>query len=182
MREQTPPTLCLVAALADNGVIGRDNRLPWHLPADLAHFKRLTLDQTIVMGRRTWESLSGPLPRRHHIVLSRDPTFRPVGCLVTDSLDAAIAAAGPVAKLLIVGGALLYAEALPRAGILYLTRVHAAVAGDARFPDWDPREWEEVSRVERPADERNQYALTFLELHRELHRELNWRPSTSRRA
>jgi dihydrofolate reductase len=178
MREQTPPTLCLVAALADNGVIGKDNCLPWHLPADLAHFKRLTLDQTIVMGRRTWESLPGPLPRRHHIVLSRDPTFRPAGCLVTDSLDAAIAAAGPVAKLLIVGGALLYAEALPRAGILYLTRVHAAVAGDARFPDWDPREWEEVSRVERPADERNQYALTFLELHREL----NWRPSASRQA
>jgi dihydrofolate reductase len=164
--EHQAPSLCLVAAIADNGVIGRENRLPWHLPADLGHFKQLTLDKAIVMGRRTWESLPGVLPRRRHIVLSRDPAFRPEGCLVVDSLDAAIAAAGPVPELLIVGGAALYAESLPRADGLYLTLVHVAVEGDARFPRWDPADWVEVSRVERPADERNPYAMTFLELRR----------------
>lgn len=160
------PILGLVAAIADNGVIGLENRLPWHLPADLAHFKQLTLDKTIVMGRRTWESLPGLLPRRRHIVLSRDPAFRPQGCLVADSLDAAMVAAGPVPELLIVGGAALYAEALPRADRLYLTLVHAAIDGDTRFPNWDPADWQEVSRNTRPADERNPYAMTFLELHR----------------
>lgn len=164
--ERATPILCLVAAVADNGVIGRGNRLPWHLPADLAHFKRLTLDKTIVMGRRTWESLPGPLPRRRHIVLSRDPGFRPVGCIVVGSLDAAIASAGPVGELLIVGGARLYAEALPRAECLYLTRVHASVDGDTRFPSWDPASWREVSRVEQAADARNRYAMTFVELRR----------------
>lgn len=164
-QRQAPP-LCLVAAIADNGVIGRENRLPWYLPADLGHFKQLTLDKTIVMGRRTWESLPGLLPRRCHIVLSRDPAFRPDGCLVVDSLDAAIEAAGPVPELLIVGGAALYAETLPRADGLYLTLVHATIDGDTRFPCWDPADWAEVSRVERPADERNAHAMTFLELRR----------------
>ena len=164
---QAPP-ICLVAAIAQDGVIGRENRLPWHLPADLGHFKQLTLDKTIVMGRRTWESLPGLLPRRRHIVLSRDPAFRPDGCLVVDSLDAAIEAAGPVPELLIVGGAALYSETLPRADGLYLTLVHAAIEGDAWFPRWDPADWAEVSRVERPADERNAYAMTFLELRRRL--------------
>jgi dihydrofolate reductase len=160
------PILGLVAAIADDGVIGLENRLPWHLPADLAYFKQLTLDKTIVMGRRTWESLPGLLPRRRHIVLSRDPAFRPEGCIVVDSLDAAMVAAGPVPELLIVGGAALYAEALPRADRLYLTLVHAAIDGDTRFPNWDPADWKEVSRNTRPADERNPYAMTFLELHR----------------
>jgi dihydrofolate reductase len=164
--ERQAPPLCLVAAIADNGVIGLENRLPWHLPADLGHFKQLTLDKTIVMGRRTWESLPGLLPRRRHIVLSRDPAFRPDGCLVVDSLDAAIQAAGPVPELLVVGGAALYAETLPRADGLYLTLVHAEIEGDARFPRWDPADWAEVGRVERPADHRNAYAMTFLELRR----------------
>ncbi len=164
--EHHTPLLGLVAAIADNGVIGFDNRLPWHLPADLAHFKQLTLDKTILMGRRTWESLPGPLPRRRHIVLSRDPAFCPEGCLVCDSLDAAIAAAGAQSELLVVGGAALYAEALPRVHRMYLTLIHALVDGDTRFPTWDRADWYEVSRIARPADERNAYAMTFLELHR----------------
>ncbi|NCA69907.1 MAG: dihydrofolate reductase [Sphingobacteriia bacterium] len=160
------PSLCLVAAIADNGVIGRDNQLPWHLPADLAHFKRLTLDQTIVMGRRTWESLPGPLPRRRHIVLSRDPDFHPSGCILVGSLDAAIRAAGPVAELFIIGGGTLYAEALPRAARLALTLVHARIEGDTRFPEWSPAHWQETSRVEHSADVLNPYPMTFLELRR----------------
>jgi dihydrofolate reductase len=160
------PTLCLVAAIADNGIIGVNNRLPWRLPADLAHFKRLTLDHTIVMGRRTWESLPGLLPRRRHIVLSREPGYTADGCLVVRSLDAAIAAAGAVGELLIIGGATLYRESLPHAQGLYLTRVHATLPGDTWFPQWDPAEWREVSRAEHPVDGHNPFAMSFLELRR----------------
>lgn len=161
-----PPRLALVAAVADNGVIGRGNRLPWHLPADLAHFKRLTLDKPILMGRRTWESLPGLLPRRRHLVLTRDPAYRAEGCTLVHSLDEAIAAAGAVPELLIIGGAALYAEALPRVGRLYLTRVHAAVEGDTQFPAWDPADWIEMERVEHPADGGNCFPMTFLTLDR----------------
>jgi dihydrofolate reductase len=161
-----PPRLALIAAVADNGVIGRGNRLPWHLPADLAHFKCLTLDKPILMGRRTWESLPGLLPRRRHIVLTRDPAYSAEGCTVVHSLAAAIAAAGPVDELCIVGGAALYAEALPRADRLHLTLVHAQIEGDAHFPTWDPADWIETGRVEHPADERNPISMTFLTLDR----------------
>ncbi|MFD2112185.1 dihydrofolate reductase [Thiorhodococcus fuscus] len=160
------PLLSLVAAVAENRVIGRDNDLPWRLPADLAHFKQLTLDKSIVMGRRTWESLPGVLPRRRHIVLSRDPGFAPEGCEVVNSLDAAIALAEGESDLMVVGGAALYAEAMPRADALFLTLVHTCARGDVFFPDWDPREWREVARVERSADERNAFAMTFVEWQR----------------
>ena len=160
------PVLSLVAAVAENGVIGRANALPWRLPADLAHFRQLTLDKPILMGRRTWESLPGLLPRRQHLVLTRDPGYRAEGCLLVRSLAAAIAAVGPVPELMIVGGASLYAEALPLAERLHLTLVHASVAGDVSFPRWDPAAWREVSRVERAADERNPHDMTFLELRR----------------
>jgi len=160
------PTVTLVAALARNHVIGRGNRLPWHLPADLAHFKRLTLDKPIVMGRRTWESLPGPLPRRTHIVVSRDPSYRAPGALVVGSPRAAIAAAGAVPEVMVVGGAALYAALLPSAGRMELTLVEAQVDGDAWFPEWDPREWRELKRVHRAWDARNAYDLTFLRLER----------------
>lgn len=161
-----PPRLALVAAVADNGVIGRGNRLPWHLPADLAHFKRLTMDKPILMGRRTWESLPGLLPRRRHLVLTRDLAYSAEGCTLVHSLDEGIAAAGPVPELLIIGGAALYAEALPRMGRLYLTRVHAAVEGDIQFPAWNLADWIEIERVEHPADGRNCFPMTFLTLDR----------------
>lgn len=158
--------LALVTAVADNGVIGRCNRLPWHLPADLAHFKRLTLDKPILMGRRTWESLPGPLPRRRHLVLTRDPGYGAEGCTLVHSVEEAITAAGPVSELLIIGGAALYEETLPRADRLYLTQVHAQVEGDALFPPWDQANWVERERVEHPADGRNAFPMTFLTLDR----------------
>ncbi|MBN2885184.1 MAG: dihydrofolate reductase [Chromatiaceae bacterium] len=163
---QYPARLALIAALADNDVIGRDNCLPWHLPADLAHFRRLTLDKPIIMGRRTWESLPGLLPRRRHIVLTRDPDYRAEGCTLARSLDEALEAAGAVEEAMIVGGAMLYAEALGRADRLYLTRVHVEPEGDRRFPRWEPSEWREVAREERPGDADNPLAMTFIELHR----------------
>ncbi|MBK1718046.1 dihydrofolate reductase [Thiocystis violacea] len=162
----TVPTLSLVAAVAENGVIGRDRALPWRLPADLAHFKRLTLDKPILMGRKTWESLPGLLPRRRHLILTRDPDYRADGAQVFPSLAAAIAAMAGESELMVVGGAALYERTLPAANRLYLTLVHAAVEGDVRFPRWDPAGWREASRVERSADALNAFDMTFLELHR----------------
>ncbi len=160
------PTITLVAALARNRVIGLGNRLPWHLPADLAHFKRLTLDKPIVMGRRTWDSLPGLLPRRTHIVVSRDPSYRAAGALVVGSPAAAIAAAGAVPEVMVVGGAALYLSLLPSAERMELTLVEADLVGDVWFPEWDPDQWQELWRERRARDERNAYDLTFLRLER----------------
>ncbi|HEY5790823.1 MAG TPA: dihydrofolate reductase, partial [Gammaproteobacteria bacterium] len=126
--------LALIAALDRNRLIGRDNALPWHLPADLQHFKRLTLGKPVLMGRRTWESLGRPLPGRHNIVLSRDPAFRAEGATVVGSLDAALEAAGDAAEAMVIGGAAFYATMLPRARRLYLTEVDGEFDGDAWFP------------------------------------------------
>jgi dihydrofolate reductase len=163
---ESRPLICLVVAVSDNGIIGQGNKLPWHLPADLAHFKRITLGKPILMGRRTWESLPGLLPQRQHIVLTGDPNYRAEGCTLVGSLDQAVAAAGEAPELMVVGGAVLFAETLPLADRLYLTQVHAQVEGDVRFPPWEPADWEELSRIERPADERNPIPMTFLQLQR----------------
>nr|WP_206171719.1 dihydrofolate reductase [Thiorhodococcus mannitoliphagus] len=160
------PSLSVVAAIADNGVIGRANALPWRLPADLAHFRQLTLDKSIVMGRKTWESLPGLLPRRRHLVLTRDPGFRAEGCLVLSSLEAAIAEAAGEGELMIVGGASLYTEAMPFATRFHLTLVHTQAEGDTYFPEWDRDAWREVSRELRPSDDRNAFAMSFIELER----------------
>ena len=144
--------LSLIAALADNGVIGQGNRLPWHLPADLVHFKRLTLGKPVLMGRRTYESIGRPLPGRLNIVLTRDPGFVAEGCVVVHSLDEALKAAAGHAELMVMGGATLYARLFPEVQRLYLTRVHATLEGDVRFPAFDERQWRETSREDCAAD------------------------------
>jgi dihydrofolate reductase len=161
-----PERLTLIAAMARGRVIGRNNRLPWRLPADLAHFKRLTLDKPIIMGRRTWESLPGLLPRRRHIVISRDPDFRAEGCDRVTSPESALDAAGAVPEAMIVGGAQIYAAFLERATTLALTLVDADVQGDAWFPAWDQTAWREVERSHRPPDAKNAFALDFVRLER----------------
>ena len=160
------PLISIVVAMSDNRVIGRGNRLPWHLPADLVHFKELTLNKPIVMGRRTWESLPGLLPQRTHIVVTRDPSYQADDCLVVGSPKEAIRAAGSVPEVMVVGGAELYREMLPLARRMYMTIVNAVLQGDVLFPDWEPTRWQEVARVERQRDERNPYDLTFLRLER----------------
>jgi dihydrofolate reductase len=159
------PRIAIIAALARNRVIGRGNRLPWHLPDDLRHFKRLTLGRPIIMGRRTWESLPGLLPHRTHVVVTRDPDYRAQGAVVVRSLEEAVAAAGGE-EALVVGGAQLYALALPRASRLYLTLVDAQVEGDAFFPEIDPAAWREVAREPHAADERHAYPFAFVTLER----------------
>ena len=142
------PKLTVIAAVASNGVIGIANRLPWHLPEDLGHFKALTTGNAVIMGRKTWESLPPkfrPLPNRSNIVVTRDPAFRAAGAAVADSLPAAIAAAGS-GDAFVIGGAELYAQALPLADRLELTEIDATYAGDAWFPDFDRGAWHEVAR------------------------------------
>ena len=149
--------LALIAAVAANGVIGRDNRMPWHLPADLRYFKAATLGKPIVMGRKTWDSLGRPLPGRLNLVVSRQAGLAPAGAETFGSLDAALRRAAAwargqgVAELMLIGGAQLYAEALPQAERLYLTRIDLAPEGDACFPVWDPADWRLVSRAAHPA-------------------------------
>jgi dihydrofolate reductase len=158
--------ISIIVALAENGVIGSDNRLPWHLPDDLKRFKALSLGKPIVMGRRTFESIGRPLPGRTNIVVSRRPGLAIEGTVVAQSLDAALAAAGTAPEVVIIGGAEIFRQALPRTDLIHLTRVHARVAGDVVFPDLDPGKWRETAVEHHAADERHQYAFTFVTLQR----------------
>lgn len=152
------PRLALIAALADNRVIGRDNRLPWHLPADLRHFKAKTLGKPIVMGRRTWDSLGRPLPGRLNLVVSHRPGLALEGAETFGSLPAALArarewaVANGVDEVLLIGGAQLYAQALPQAERLYLTRIAATPEGDAFFPELDETAWRRLCHEPHPAE------------------------------
>ena len=148
-------------ARADNGVIGRDGQLPWHLPDELRRFKAITLGHAIIMGRVTYESIGKPLPGRRNIVLSLDPEYHAEGAEVVRSLDEAITAATDGERLFVIGGAALFAEALPIADRVYLTRVHAAVAGDASFPRLDEQRWRLVSEEHHPADSEHRFAFSF---------------------
>ncbi len=135
------PEIVLVVAVADNGVIGRDNGLPWHIPGDLQRFKRITLGKPVLMGRKTFESIGRPLPGRHNIVLTRDAGWRAEGVTVAAALDAALAAAGPAGPIMVIGGAEIYARALPLASRIELTRVHLRPEGNAHFSPLDANMW-----------------------------------------
>jgi dihydrofolate reductase len=158
--------LTCVVAVAENGVIGSHNQLPWHLPADLQRFKALTLGKPMIMGRKTYDSIGRPLPGRTSIVISRQAQLEIPGCIVVDSLDAAIAAAGDVPEAAVIGGADLFRLALPRIDIVHLTRVHAQIPGDIFFPELDPREWQETLLERHESDARHAYACSFLQLQR----------------
>lgn len=148
--------------MTDEQVIGVDNRLPWRLPADMKWFRRHTLGKPIIMGRKTFESFGGkPLPERPNIVITRDADYQAPGAVVVHSIDAALQAAGAVDEVMIIGGASFYEQMLPRAQRLYLTFVHASIAGDAWFPDIDLAQWREVERHDRSADDKNPHAHSF---------------------
>ncbi|MEA1932371.1 dihydrofolate reductase [Halohasta litorea] len=154
MSTDAPPEIALIAAVAENGVIGVDGEMPWHLPADLRHFKATTTGHPVVMGRLTYESIAadigGPLPDRTNIVLSRGSPALPDSVVVVDSIEAAVEAAGEAAgnsgTVYVIGGATIYEQFLPRADRLILTEIHDAYEGDTRFPSWDRSEWIERSR------------------------------------
>jgi|SRR6056300_799676 len=151
-----------IVAYAENRVIGKDNDLIWHLPNDLQHFKRHTAGRTIIMGRKTWDSLGGrPLPKRRHIVITRKEGFEAEGAEVVHSLEDAIALAKNEEEVFIVGGAQIYELALPYLDILEITEIHAAPEGDAFFPIWNQDEFELISDVHHPVDENHEFSFNF---------------------
>lgn len=158
-------TLALIVALDEANLIGRNGDLPWRLPNDLKHFKALTLDKTVLMGRKTWDSLGRPLPQRKNWVVTRDAGFRAEGARIFATLDDALAA-HEEGELMIIGGGEIYRQTLPLADRLYLTRVQAAVEGDAWFPHFDAGDFVETENQAHPADERHAYPYRFLTLDR----------------
>ncbi len=160
--------LSLIVAVARNGVIGRNNALPWHLPEDLRYFKQVTMGKPIVMGRKTFESIGRPLPGRTNIVVTRRDDYAPEGVQLVASLEQAMALAGDIAlidgveELMVIGGAEIYAAALPLARRLYITEVDADVEGDTYLPPVDWEEWQEVSRQRHAAGGGNPYPYSFV--------------------
>jgi dihydrofolate reductase len=149
--------ISLIAACGENQVIGYKNQLPWHLPNDLKHFKKITTGHTIVMGRSTYESIGRPLPNRKNIVLTHNRAFTAEGITVVHHFDEVIA----LEEVMVIGGASVYQQFLPYAEYLYITKIHHAFAGDAFFPDWDRQQFELIAQEEGIEDEQNLYPHTF---------------------
>jgi dihydrofolate reductase len=164
--------LALICALSQNDVIGVNNQLPWHLPADLQFFKRTTLGTPVIMGRNTYESIGRPLPGRANLVISRTPGYSAPGVSVFSALEAALANArqqadqAQVERYFVIGGEQIYRLALPMAQQLYLTRVHTTLEGDAFFPAWQPEHWELLAQEHHPADNAHRFAMDFLHYRR----------------
>ncbi len=155
MSQVKRPTITLIAAVAANGVIGRNNDLPWRLPDDMKHFMRTTMGCPVIMGRRTFESMDGPLPGRLNIVITRRADYQPHGATVAGSLAEAIESTGEVDELFIAGGGKLYAQAMELADRMWLTEIDQAFEGDTRFPDFDRAKWRAVRIIEHSADARH---------------------------
>ncbi len=153
--------LSLIVAMGENRAIGRGGGLPWRLPADLSRFKALTMGHVLVVGRKTWDSIGRPLPGRRMVVLTHDPSFSAAGVESARSLDEALAAHAAETEVFVGGGASVYREALPRAGRIYLTLVHAAPEGDVFFPDLDPAEWILESGETHGGDDRHAFPYEF---------------------
>jgi len=158
--------IALIVAMAENRVIGRNNQLPWRIPADLRHFKALTMGKPIIMGRKTYESIGRPLPGRDNIVITADSLYQAEGCQVVHSIDQALETAGGCEEAMIIGGANLYRQTFENAERLYLTLVKAEPEGDSWFPAIELQQWREIERETHKADERNEYDYDFVVLDR----------------
>jgi dihydrofolate reductase len=154
----------LIAAFTDNRVLGKDNRLIWHLPEDLKNFKRLTSGHPVIMGRKTFESLGRPLPNRTNIIITRNADFKAEGCVVVSSLENALQKAEEAGaeKAFVIGGGEIYAQALPIADLMYLTHVHTTLEGDTFFPEFSTQDWQETARQSFEADEKHAYAFDIV--------------------
>ena len=165
--------LSMIVATADNNIIGKDNDMPWHLPADLAYFKKVTLGKPIIMGRKTYESIGRPLPGRRNIVISRDETYIPKGkgadegVDVVTSVEQALALVDgsngneAVEEIMVIGGGAIYKHCLSNADRLYITHIKASIDGDTQFPCYEDGSWQKISSELRPSDEKNIYDLDF---------------------
>lgn len=158
------PLKQIVVAYARNRVIGRDNDLPWRLPGDLKHFKRVTLGSPIIMGRKTWESLGRPLPGRLNVVISRNASYQAEGATLCSNLEDALQACGDAERVCIIGGEQLFRDALPQVDEIIATEIHADIDGDTYFPALDHHDWEEVERLPQPDE--NGLSYDFVTLRR----------------
>lgn len=152
--------ISMIAAMAKNRIIGKDNQMPWHLPADFAWFKRCTMGKPIIMGRKTFESIGRPLPGRQNIVISRDPSIFFQGVSMATSIESALSMVKTVPEVMIIGGGSIYDAYLDKAERLYLTHIELDVDGDTQFPCWGDG-WKEISSEEYRADDNNQHNMTF---------------------
>ena len=157
----------IVVAAAENNVIGKDNDLIWHLPADLRHFKQLTMGHPILMGRKTYESIGKPLPGRTSVIVTSQENYAADGCIVANSLQEALEQAKKIdEQVYVIGGAEIYKQALPLTDVIYLTRLHHTFEGDVSFPELDEKEWQTVEQEHHEPDEKNKYRYSFLTLRR----------------
>lgn len=167
--EEASMKLALIAAVAQNNAIGINNEMPWHLPGDLRHFKAVTMGKSVIMGRKTFDSIGKPLPGRTNIVITRDERWESEDVKVTHSLSEAIALAKAIAlvngndEIMVIGGEQIYRQAIKQADRLYLTRVHQSFTGDAFFPEISRQQWQEVSRKDSPPDEPLAHSYQVLE-------------------
>lgn len=155
----------IVVAISENHAIGKDNQLLWHLPKDLKHFKEITTGGTVIMGRKTYDSVGKPLPNRRNIVITRQQ-IEIAGCEVVNSLQAALDLCRDHKEVFIVGGAEIYKQAMPLTDKVYLTIVHESFEGDTYFPEINPEIWKETQRTDHEADEKNALSFSFITLER----------------
>ena len=160
-------SLSIVVAMDENRLIGKDNKLPWHLPADLAYFKKITTGKSIVMGRKTYDSIGRPLPNRRNIVISRNSKTLITGCEVLSSIDDVLSITEDEDEVMIIGGASLCEQLLPQVSRLYITKIEGKFDGDIYFPEYDESDWRQVSCESHLADDSNQHAYHFLVLERQ---------------
>ncbi len=160
--------IALIVATDHQSLIGKDNDLPWHLSADLRYFKKITMGKPLIMGRNTHESIGRPLPGRKNIIVTKNKHYKQEGCSVVHSIEAALKEANNAEEVIVMGGASLYKQFLPLANKLYLTLVHANLEGDTWFPQWQPNEWQQISREDHPADDKNEYPYSFIVYQRDV--------------
>jgi len=154
--------ISIIAALSDDFIIGNNNKLPWHLPADLQHFKAITLGKPVIMGRKTYESIGKALPGRKNIIITHDKNWRAENCEIYHNVKDILNDLKNYPEIMIIGGAEIYKQFLPLATKMYLTVIHHDFIGDKYFPKWDSNEWQEISREYHPADEKNAYDYSFV--------------------
>ncbi len=158
------PKIAIIVAHEKNHIIGRNNKLIWHLPNDLKRFKKLTYGHHIIMGRRTWESIGRPLPNRTSVIITRQQDYSiPDCCIVASSIEDALGKCANAEKVFIIGGGEIYAQAISLADELFITQVNATVAGDCSFPIYDKNKWELVNCEEFPTDEKHKYSFKFVD-------------------
>lgn len=154
--------ISIIVAMSENFIIGNENKLPWHLPADLKYFKSVTLNKPVLMGRKTYESIGKPLPQRRNFILTKEVNYSAIDCEVVHSLEAAFNLLKEEKEIMVIGGGKVYEAAFPYVNRLYITLVHGDFSGDTFFPHFDKKDWQEVSRQDFFSDEKNPYSYTFV--------------------